>query len=55
MSAGDRLDPVTLTWFRFIFATGYGEGAHPDEFMDVPTITKPYSIEQIRDTLARLA
>lgn len=40
---------------RFIFATGYGEGAHPDEFMDVPTITKPYSIEQIRDTLARLA
>ena len=30
-----------------IFATGYGDKAHPEEFANVPTIPKPYSIESI--------
>lgn len=39
---------------RFIFATGYGEAAHPDEYSDIPTITKPYSIQQIKDALGQV-
>ena len=38
----------------FIFATGYGECAHPEEFSTVPTITKPYSLQQIIDALEPL-
>ena len=30
-----------------IFATGYGDKAHPEDFADVPTIPKPYSIDSI--------
>ena len=32
----------------FIFATGYGDRAHPQQFADVPTIAKPYSVEDLR-------
>ena len=37
----------------FIFATGYGDGSHPDEFVSVPTIAKPYSAEEIARALAK--
>ncbi len=30
-----------------IFATGYGVGAHPDAFAQVPTVSKPYDLTQI--------
>ena len=32
----------------YIFATGYGDRSHPKEFAGVPTISKPYSAEDIR-------
>lgn len=32
----------------FIFATGYGDRSHPEEFAGIPTISKPYSAEDIR-------
>jgi DNA-binding response OmpR family regulator len=32
----------------FIFATGYGDRSHPEEFAGTPTISKPYSAEDIR-------
>ena len=35
----------------FIFATGYGDRSHPDEFARVPTIAKPYSAEDVRKAL----
>ncbi|KWV95912.1 MULTISPECIES: response regulator [unclassified Erythrobacter] len=38
----------------YIFATGYGDAEHPPDFQRVPTITKPYSIQHIRDAITRL-
>ena len=35
----------------FIFATGYGDRSHPPEFIDIPTIAKPYSAQDIRRAL----
>jgi len=35
----------------FIFATGYGDRAHPSDFVSIPTISKPYSTEDIRKGL----
>jgi DNA-binding NtrC family response regulator len=35
----------------FIFATGYGDRAHPADFAAVPTIAKPYSADDIRNAL----
>ena len=37
----------------FIFATGYGDRSHPAKFADVPTISKPYSAEDIRRAFSR--
>lgn len=31
----------------FVFATGYGDAEHPEDFAHVPTLTKPYSLVQI--------
>jgi len=39
----------------FIFATGYGDRAHPSRFAAVPTIAKPYSAEDIRTALSQSA
>ena len=38
----------------FIFATGYGDRAHPQKFADVPTIAKPYSVEDLRNAFSHL-
>ena len=35
----------------FIFATGYGDRAHPAEFAEVPTVSKPYSADDIHRAL----
>ena len=39
----------------FVFATGYGDAAHPAELAHVPTVTKPYSIDEIRRAFAAMA
>jgi DNA-binding response OmpR family regulator len=36
----------------FVFATGYGDAEHPVDLANMPTITKPYSIDQIRQAAA---
>ncbi len=36
----------------FIFATGYGDAEHPEALKAVPTLTKPYSLEDLRSALA---
>ena len=35
----------------FVFATGYGDRSHPTEFAGVPTVSKPYSAEEIERAL----
>lgn len=35
----------------YVFATGYGDRSHPPGFAGVPTISKPYSIEDIERAL----
>jgi len=39
----------------FIFATGYGDRSHPPEFAEVPTISKPYSAEDVRRAFQKVA
>lgn len=39
----------------FIFATGYGDRSHPPEFAAVPTVSKPYSAEDLRKALEQRA
>lgn len=39
----------------FVFATGYGDNEHPEHFAAVPTLTKPYSREQLAEILAAVA
>lgn len=36
----------------FVFASGYGTTVHPPEFVDVPTVGKPYQIASIAEALA---
>ncbi|WP_305095959.1 response regulator [Croceibacterium aestuarii] len=38
---------------RFVFASGYGDALHPEEFKAVPTITKPYAMKEIVEGLSR--
>lgn len=42
---GDRLRLLDIP---FVFATGYGDSSHPAEFSEIPTVSKPYSHEQIK-------
>ena len=35
----------------FVFATGYGDRAHPPKFAAIPTLSKPYSFEDIAAAL----
>lgn len=32
----------------FVFATGYGDAEHPEALKAVPTLTKPYSTEELK-------
>ncbi len=36
----------------FVFATGYGDTSHPPEFAETPTVSKPYTHEQIKAAMA---
>lgn len=38
-----------------IFATGYGDAEHPAHFAAVPTLTKPYSRQQLADCIAAIS
>jgi len=35
----------------FVFATGYGDAEHPEDLRAVPTVTKPYRLNDIRTAL----
>lgn len=37
----------------FIFATGYGDTLHPQEFALVPTVAKPYRFPDIEQALTK--
>ena len=43
-----RLDELGVP---FVFATGYGNAEHPDQFAGCATITKPYRFVDIRESL----
>lgn len=36
----------------FVFATGYGDAEHPESLRTVPTLTKPYSPQDLASALA---
>jgi CheY-like chemotaxis protein len=38
----------------YIFATGYGNTEHPDRHRHVPTLTKPYTRESLRQTIVSI-
>jgi len=37
----------------YVFATGHGEALHPKPHLHAPTISKPYTIDDLRAALAR--
>lgn len=39
---------------HYVFATGYGDAQHPERHREVPTLTKPYSVREVKDALAKL-
>jgi len=53
---GKKVDPVAETLvgrnIPFVFTTGYGRQGIPDAFRDLPTLQKPYQIEQLGEALA---
>ena len=38
-----------------IFATGYGDAEHPPHFAGAPTLTKPYSRQQLAQAIEEIA
>ena len=46
---GERLRSLDIP---FIFATGYGDTSHPPLFTEIPTVSKPYTHDQIKAALA---
>jgi DNA-binding response OmpR family regulator len=46
-------DALAARRVPYIFATGYGDRAHPDQHRDTLTLTKPYSIDDIRAGLRK--
>lgn len=52
---GERSYPVAdalrLRPLPYVFASGYGDTEHPPEHRSVPTLVKPYNIEDIRSAL----
>lgn len=38
-----------------IFATGYGDAEHPPVFSGAPTLTKPYSRQQLAEAISSIA
>ena len=44
-------EALTRKGIPFIFATGYGDTLHPEEFAAIPTISKPYVFAEIEHAL----
>ena len=38
----------------FLFATGYGSRIVPEPYRDAPILQKPFSLQELRSTLARI-
>lgn len=47
---GERLSELGIP---FVFATGYGDTSHPPEFAATPTVSKPYTHDQIKAAMAQ--
>ena len=47
----DRLQDSGIPYF---FATGYGDRTHPPRHADAPTVTKPYTTNDIERGIARV-
>lgn len=44
-------DDLAARKLPYIFASGYGDSEHPQGHRNVPTVTKPYSIDDIKQAL----
>jgi DNA-binding response OmpR family regulator len=47
-------DELARLQVPYIFATGYGDLAHPDRHRNVLTLTKPYSVQDVSDAVVRM-
>ena len=46
-------DALAAKGVPYIFATGYGDSLHPKAHLQAPTLTKPYTIDDLADALLR--
>jgi CheY-like chemotaxis protein len=57
--AGERIEPVAeildAAGVRFAFSTGYGDAGLPERWRGAATLQKPYSMEDVRVALEKLA
>jgi CheY-like chemotaxis protein len=57
--AGERIEPVAealdQAGVKFAFSTGYGDAGLPQQWKTVATLQKPYSLEDVRAALEKLA
>lgn len=44
-------DELARRQVPYVFATGYGDHAHPDRHRKKLTLTKPYSLDEVRNAL----
>ncbi len=44
-------DALADSGVPYIFATGYGDTAHPERHQQVLTLTKPYSLQDVEDAI----
>ncbi|MDX7953326.1 response regulator [Lichenihabitans sp. Uapishka_5] len=55
---GDPVFPVaeqlTARGIPFIFASGYGSATLPERWQSTPTLPKPFTTDQVADTLRRV-
>lgn len=55
---GERSYPIARVLLALdvpiLFATGYGDAEHPAELSQIPTLTKPYSLDQLQTVLRAL-
>ena len=48
-------DKLSGSGVPFVFATGYGNAEHPEALKATPTLTKPYSLDDLKAVLTALA
>ena len=46
-------DRLAAQQIPFIFASGYGDHEHPPAYNAVPTLTKPFNVEDLRRAVCR--